>query len=115
MSGVSTLPRRSIAIVFLSALVSLLRWLILVVIALLLAPYVLAHVEQPRGHAAAAGLSVPAIGAGAVRDGIVSRATARHVRQQLGRWQQSMQLGEEAQAAAPDVVDGYQVASWRSA
>lgn len=46
MSGVFTLPRRSIAIVLLSALVSLLRWLILVVIALLLTPYVLAHVEQ---------------------------------------------------------------------
>lgn len=46
MSGVFMLPRRSIAIVLLSALVSLLRWLILVVIALLLTPYVLAHVEQ---------------------------------------------------------------------
>ena len=46
MSGGFTLPRRSIAIVLLSALVSLLRWLILVVIALLLTPYVLACVEQ---------------------------------------------------------------------
>jgi hypothetical protein len=120
MSGAFALPRRSIAVVLASALVSLLRWLILVVIALLLAPHVLAHAEQPRGHAATAyvlrqsdvlvqqasrwlrlhvptriagrdrtdwilmmGLSVLAIGAGSMRDGIVRRATARQLRQQL--------------------------------
>lgn len=137
MSGVFALPRRSIPIVFLSALVSLLRWLILAVIAVLLAPYALAHVEQPRGYAATAyvlrqsevlvqrtgdwlrghvptkiagrdrtdwilvaGLSVLAVGAGSVRDGIVSRATARQLRQQIGRWKKSMQLGENTRAVA---------------
>ncbi|GEP54686.1 hypothetical protein RSO01_18520 [Reyranella soli] len=116
---------------------SLLRWLILVAIALLLAPHVLALVERPRDHAATAyvlrqsdalvqraggwlrghvptriagrdrtdwimvaGLSVVAIGAGSLRDGIVSRVTARQLRHELGRWRKSMQLGEDTRAAA---------------
>jgi class 3 adenylate cyclase len=65
MSGVFALPRRSITIVLLSALVSLLRWLILVVIALLLAPHVLAHVEQPREVAF---LSIDVVGSTAMKE-----------------------------------------------
>lgn len=54
MSAVLALPRRSITVAFQSAFVSLLRWLILVVIALLSAPYVLAPAERAREHATTA-------------------------------------------------------------
>lgn len=51
MSGTFTLPRRSFPIIVMSGLVSLLRWLILIVIVLLLAPHALAYFDKPHGYA----------------------------------------------------------------
>jgi class 3 adenylate cyclase len=45
-------PRRRVTIVAFSGLVSLLRWAILAVVLLLLAPYALAYVENPRSYPA---------------------------------------------------------------
>ena len=45
-------PRRSTTVMAFSGLVSLLRWVILAVVLLLLAPYALAYVENPRSYAA---------------------------------------------------------------
>ena len=50
MSGTFTLPRRSIPIVIMSGLASLLRWLILIAIVLLLAPHALAYFDKPHGY-----------------------------------------------------------------
>src|SRR5882724_2086693 len=50
MSVNFVLPRRSAPVWIISALVSLLRWTILAATLLLLAPYVLAFFENPRGH-----------------------------------------------------------------
>lgn len=137
MSGNLVLPRRSAPVWIVSALVSLLRWTILAAILLLLAPYVLAFFENPRGHLVTnnalryqeqfvqlaaprlhqyvptriagkdrtdwilvAGLVVVAIGAGSLRDRLVSRATARQIKRQIKHWKESMQIGAESHAAA---------------
>jgi class 3 adenylate cyclase len=136
MSRNFALPRRPMPIIIMSALVSLLRWLILAAIVLLLVPYGLGYFENPRAYTVtdyalrqhdklmhlagphvqqhlptriagrdrtdwllAAGLVVLAVVAGAMRDRISSRATARQMRRQLQRWKDSMQLREDTQAA----------------
>lgn len=136
MSRTFVLPRQSAAIVVMSGLVSVLRWAILGLVLLLLAPYALAHVENPRAYPASnfilrysdrliqlaaprlqqyvptriagrdrtdwiliGGLVILAIGAGAWRTRLVSRATTREMNRQLQRWKDAMQLQKGSQAA----------------